>query len=463
MIATTFRVDLSAFALDAHLLRRHDCRLPAAANAPASMDEITFRQLLSRHVTSLLDERTLAKGADYVRRGRVLATHYEPGKGEGALIGKVKGTAPSPYVAGMRLISRGKRIELDSYCTCPVEVDCKHVAATALFVMRGGMANPALEIAPPAGPQLGPWKQWLEALQPHALHAPVVSAVVETKGTERVVGIALRIGSGALPILNAQAVWLTPGKRGGFVSPRPIKASLDDPAPWAVLRGDEFRMIADLRMRTPSIEGGGYFDLHDVAGEALLEELLATLPCYLDKPSNGLIKLGARHALRIGWIARDDGTQKLALSVDAAAPATRLLRIGGLWYFDPAAHEIGRVDGETRLAEAVLRAPPLLPEQVPLLMARWHEAPLLATLPKPDAAAEIERRDVSPIPVLTLRALALTNISGVRYQAGLVRLGFDYGGVRVPMFPAPARERRRVGDRVIEIVRDRASEVAASE
>jgi len=428
------------------------------------MDEITFRQLLSRHVTSLLDERTLAKGADYVRRGRVLATHYEPGKGEGALIGKVKGSAPSPYVAGVRLIGRGSRIELDSYCTCPVEVDCKHVAATALYVMRGGMANPAVEIAPPAGPQLGPWKQWLEALQPHAPHAPNDTAVTVPRADERVCGIALRIGDGALPTLNAQAVWLTRGKRGGLVSPQPIKASLDDPAPWAVLRGDEFRLIADLRMRTPSAgAAAGWFELHAGEGEALLEELLATLPCYVDKPSSGLLKLGPRRALRIGWIARDDGTQKLALSVDAATPATQLLRIGGLWYRDPATHEIGRVDGEVRLAEAVLRAPPLLPEQVPLLMARWHEAPLLATLPKPDAAAEIERREVSPVPVLTLRALALTNIAGVRYQAGLVRLGFDYGGVRVPMFPAPLRERRRVGDRVIEILRDRASEVAASE
>ncbi|MEO5624586.1 MAG: hypothetical protein ABIQ70_01085, partial [Dokdonella sp.] len=132
------------------------------------MDEITFRQLLSRRLASLMDKRTLEKGADYVRRGRVLATHYEPGKGEGALIGKVKGSAPHPYVAGVRLIGEGARVQLDSYCTCPVEFECKHVAATALYVLRGGWANPAVEIAPPAGPQLGPWKQWLEALQPHA-------------------------------------------------------------------------------------------------------------------------------------------------------------------------------------------------------------------------------------------------------------------------------------------------------
>ena len=429
------------------------------------MDEITFRQLLSRQLASLMDKRTLEKGADYVRRGRVLATHYEPGKGEGALIGKVKGSAPHPYIAGLRLIGEGARVQLDSYCTCPVEFECKHVAATALYVLRGGIANPAVDIAPRAGPQLGPWKQWLEALQPHApLHAATTAIAPDATKSARVCGIILRASPGALPTLQAQAVWLKVGKRGGFTAPQPIQASYGQPAPWAALRGDEFRLIANLRMRTPSIGvGSGWFELHDADDENLLVELLAALPCFFEKPASGRLQSGPSRALRIGWDAREDGTQKLVLSVDAAASNTRLLRMGGLWYCDPQTRQIGRVDGEVRLAEAVLRAPSLLPEQVPLLMARWHEAPLLATLPKPDVAGEIERRESSPVPVLTLRALPLTGPGGVRYQAGLVRLGFDYGGVRLPMFPAPPRERRREGNRVIEIVRDRASEIAASE
>src|SRR5690606_15819398 len=194
------------------------------------------------------------------------------------------------------------------------------------------------------------------------------------------------------------------------------------------------------------------------ADGTLLESLLATLPCFFDKVSAGRITAGPMRALRIGWLAGADGTQKLALSVDATSPDTLLLRIGGLWYFDPATRELGRVDGDTRLAEAVLRAPPLLPEQVPLLMERWRDTPLLAALPMP-VEQQVEPIDAKPVPVLTLRTVNVSNGLN-RYQAGVARLAFDYGGVRLPPFPAPARERRRQGERIVEIRRDRAVESA---
>jgi hypothetical protein len=424
------------------------------------VDEITFRQLLARNVASLLDKRTLDKGAEYLRRGHVLARHYEPGKGEGSLIGMVKGSAIDPYVAGLRLIDRGVRIELDSYCTCPLESACKHVAATALSLLRAGAAA-ALDVTPPPGSQLGAWKQWLDALHGPSTPAGQARAPAEAG---RICGIVLRMGEAALPRLCAEPVWLKPGKRGGFVSPQKMQPAHDGSAPWTGLAAEEFRLIADLRMRTLAYDGvGESFELRNAADEALLEELLTALPCFFERPANGRLQAGPRRALRIGWDAREDGSQKLALSIDAASAKTQLLRVDGLWYHDPEARTIGRISGDVRLVEAVLRAPPLLPEQVPLLMERWRDAPLLAALPTPSAAGEIERRQVSPTAVLTLRAFAATAPGGARYQAGSARLGFDYAGVRLPMSPAPARERRRQGERVIEIVRDRAAEIAASE
>ncbi|MFI4970557.1 MAG: SWIM zinc finger domain-containing protein, partial [Lysobacterales bacterium] len=424
------------------------------------MDETTFRQLLSRHVSELLDANTLSKGADYMRRGHVLATHYEGGDEEGALIGTVRGSAPDPYAAGVRIVRVGGRVKLDSYCTCPMEYACKHVAATALYEMRGKPIRP-VAVSPPPVPQLGAWKNWLDALHVVAAQNGAARSIARA---DSVCGILLRAGDGALPSLLAQVVRLKPGKRGGFVSPQPLQPSWQDPEPWSGLDAEEFRLVATLRMRTAAHTGAGeWFELRGPSDEALMEDLLTTLPCFFEKPAAGRLKTGGARALRIGWQAREDGTQKLALSVDAASPKTRLLRVGGLWYVDPATREVGRVDGEARLAEAVLRAPPLLPEQVPLLMERWQDAPLLATLPKPAATGAVERREVQPLAVLTLRAVPALATGGARYLAGNVRLAFDYAGVRLPAFPAPPRERRRQGDRVIEVVRDRASEIAALE
>ncbi len=427
------------------------------------MDEITFRQLLSRHVGSLLDSRTLQKGADYLNHGRVLRMHYEAGDGEGALIGMVQGSATDPYAAGVRIRQEGARVKLDSYCTCPMQTACKHVAATVLRVLRTELQRSAGDAMAPAAAQLGAWKYWLDALRAPPARTATTAQAAPPDGT--ICGILLGATENALvPQVQAQAVRLKPGKRGGFIAPRSLQPSEFDPLPWASLSADEFRLVAALRMRAPTdTYPGEWFELSSVKDETLLETLLGALPCFFEKSSAGQLKLGPRRALRIGWDARDDGTQKLALSVDAASPKTRLLRIGGLWYCDPVAREIGRVDGEVRLAEAVLRAPSLLPEQVPLLMERWQDAPLLATLPKPEAAGVIERREVKPQPVLTLRTIAMLGVGATRHQTGCVRLAFDYGGVRLPAMPAPPKERRRQGGRVIEVVRDRATEIVALE
>ena len=341
------------------------------------MDEGTFHSLLTGNLSRLLDPRTLEKGAEYVRRGHVLGTHYEPDGEGGTLVGMVKGGAIDPYVAAVHLLRDRARVRLDSHCTCPLQSGCKHVAATALALLRGVPAGAADEHPVPSG-QLGPWKNWLDALLAPAQNGPVLAA----ERAASVCGILLRAGEGALPRLQAQAVRLQRGKRGGFVSPQPLQPSYGEPAPWSGLSPNEFRLVADLRMRRPSPEagGGGWFDLRRVADETLLEELLGALPCFFEKTAGGRLQPGPQRALRIGWVAREDGTQKLALSVDATSAKTRLLRVGGLWYCDPVAHRIGRVDGEVRLAEAVLRAPPLLPEQVPLLLERWKDAPLLAAL-----------------------------------------------------------------------------------
>jgi superfamily II DNA or RNA helicase len=427
------------------------------------VDEATFRQLLFRNIEHLLDRRTLDKGADYLRQGRVLETAYEPDTRGCTLTGVVRGSARAhPYFVEIRLSrpdNNDDRISMYSDCTCPLETDCEHVAAVALSKLCGHLIADA---APPPAPQLGAWKHWLEALQSAP---PAVQGQAPAAASETLCAIVLRADGGGLSPIHAQAVRIKRGKRGGFVSPRPLLHTYDNHDPWQGLSADEFRLIAELRMCAPASNGlyAGWFELTGSADGALLEKLLTGLPCFFDKPSSGQLTLGPRRALRIGWDAREDGTQKLTLSVDAASPKTRLLAADGLWYWDPQACTIGHVDGEPRLAQAVLRAPPLLPEQVPLLMERWRDAPLLAALPKPAQTGAIERRQVKPQPVLTLRALAVKASNSPHYQAGCARLAFDYAGARVPASPAPLSERRRQNGCIVEIVRDRASEVAALE
>jgi superfamily II DNA or RNA helicase len=384
----------------------------------------------------------------------VIEARLDLGAAGPSLVGVVQGSVRDPYLCGVTVTGEGEDPRLDNFCTCPLGFDCKHVAAALLAVLRE-----ATTAAAGASPRLGPWQPWLDALA----DAPPIRPLAAAAAAERRCAVILQEAPGTPPRLRAQATWVRPGKRGGFVAPQPMQRSYGA-SPWGALAGEEFRLIAALRMGTPSYGGAGeWYELRGGEGETLLLELLHHLPCFFHKPARGQLRAGPLRALRIGWAARVDGTQKLVLAVDGASAAASLFRIEGLWYHDPEAREIGRVDGEVRLAEAVLRAPALLPEQVPLLLQRWKDTPLLAALPQPRATREIERREVKPTAVLTLHALPALTPGGQAYEAGLVRLGFDYGGIRLPGRAGKPVERRLEGDRLIELVRDRATEIAAWE
>ena len=285
------------------------------------MDESTFRLWLSQRAESALDLATLEKGADYLRRGRVRRTWYDRTDAKsGALHGNVQGSAPEPYTATVRIALNGSaQPHLRTQCTCPLGGDCKHVAALVLKALDAAAPVPLL----PADPPLGPWASWLDTLE-----APAAAPVEKTAERERVFGFVLRLGAGALPGLQAQPVWLTPGKRGGFVAPRPIQPHLVGD-PWAGLSAAQFEHVAQLRMRTPA--SAGAYLLTEARDEALLEALLADYPCFMDRPSAQRIALGPQRALGWQWQSYEDGSQKLMPVLAEASPKARLLRIGRLW------------------------------------------------------------------------------------------------------------------------------------
>ncbi|MBN8482845.1 MAG: hypothetical protein J0L88_14775, partial [Xanthomonadales bacterium] len=430
------------------------------------MDESLYRQLLSRSVTSVLDRPTLDKGADYLRQGRVREIRFNRDGGDGGiLLGSVKGSEPQPYTVGIRIAVNGGRPHVDTQCTCPLEGECKHVAAIALKMLGARPTDlPPVDARTPKGADLGPWRTWFESLE--APRAPLPRAPAPDPA--QVFGILLRIGEGALPRLLAQPVWLKPNRRGGLGSPQPVGHTYYGGDPWERLTPEQFEHVARLRMGASGYAGSGaWYTLTGLRDESLLEILLASHPCFVDKPSAGRAHLAAPRALGWDWHTGNDGSQTLIARLDGEHAKTRLLRIDGVWYFDAQTREFGRVDGDARLVEAALRAPPLLPEHAPLVADRLKKTEVARELPTPARPAMAEAHRVVPVPVLTLRAfpvLTFSNGTPLRYHAGAVRLGFDYGGPRLAFAPYGAgRERRMHEGRLLEVVRDRSAEIAAVE
>ncbi|MEZ5460193.1 SNF2-related protein [Dokdonella sp.] len=428
------------------------------------MEESVFRQLLSRSANAVLDQHTLAKGAEYLRRGRVREIWYESLGQAGTLFGSIQGRDTSPYTAAILIGINGGKPKFDTQCTCPLEGECKHVAAIALKMLGNG--SEPLEARPVATPgrgDLGAWKPWFDSFSDPPKPARRPSAAVDPG---LVFGILLRVGDGTLPGIQAQPVWLKPNKRGGLGSPQPVGQFQFGADPWQRLTVHQFEHVARLRMASPHYASSAWYPLTGERDEALLEILLAEYPCFVEKPSRGQVKLGETRTLDWGWQLFEDGNQKLVPKLDVADAATRLLRIAQIWYYDPGKLAIGRVEGDTRVIDAALRAPALMPEHAEFVVEHWHKTQQLEGLPKPARASAPETHKVVPTPVLTLRAFPVMTVSaGIanRYQAGSVRLSFDYDGPRLPFSPVKPRERRLHDGKLLEIVRDRSAEIAACE
>ncbi|HTQ16773.1 DEAD/DEAH box helicase [Mycobacterium sp.] len=156
----------------------------------------------------VLDADTWRRGVSYAQEGRVLSCVWDPKLH--SLFGGVCGSNDRIYTTRVQLWSADFAtwdVESGS-CSCPVQVNCKHVAAIVLAaaVPNGVSAQrqPPLPL-PPAPPA---WRQSLDALLPSA---PTTDRI----GTPLAIELSLTV-SGASRTLDARVV--RPGKRGGWVA-----------------------------------------------------------------------------------------------------------------------------------------------------------------------------------------------------------------------------------------------------
>lgn len=100
-------------------------------------------------ITSLVGSTLLSRGRTYSRKGAVFGVEWNPKSLE--LKGKVQGTRDNPYRtrASFKSGVGGLRLEW-GHCSCPVQFNCKHVAALLLEISKGpAMEQPVLlEMAP---------------------------------------------------------------------------------------------------------------------------------------------------------------------------------------------------------------------------------------------------------------------------------------------------------------------------
>ena len=168
------------------------------------MQGLTYPRISLDRAAARLDRDTFRRGTDYARNGRVLRCLWSPDAG--SLVGSVRGNRGRAYATTVHLV----RGPADTWtlkggrCSCPMQVDCKHVAALVVTA-AGSDQTPTVHAT---------WQQSLEALLPETARQTGAGAASRVPIP---LGVELNLITGAdSPTLEARVV--RPGKRGGWIA-----------------------------------------------------------------------------------------------------------------------------------------------------------------------------------------------------------------------------------------------------
>ncbi len=344
----------------------------------------------------------LRRGQRYARERRVLWLERRETGHERILVGEVRGSRRTPYRVHVRAWLRDERWRIESHCSCPVQVACKH--AVALLLHAGG-GDSAIATAPPPA-HTGVSSQPREGR---------IGWLGNSLGEQRALG--LRLGR-----------WRAAG--GGW---RFEALSAAEVLPeWRESLSVESQMLLAATGRSKPVWFDG--DYWWLPAAALTEAVLAVAAegsCGWQRPGL-LLTPGDDRVLEWSWTIDARGCQRL----NAHAGGGDCVRLGDRWlYADGMARQIGRLSSEldAALIGELLTMAPLPASAVAAFVAR-QRARLPAAFPLPHELA-VERPPVEPpLPILTLHQSAATFEARGRKGARLIafaRLSFRYGPARV--------------------------------
>jgi hypothetical protein len=387
----------------------------------------------------------LEKGRSYQRRGAVRDLHAD--KGGQRLIADVQGTRRRPYRVFAEF-QPGPHMRLSGRCSCPVVIDCKHVAA----VLLEALSNPPQGIvaADPLGGSVAGWLDRLRRGSSKPVRTPeeIVFRVNTSPDPGQPFTLDLRV---------ARVL-----KSGAYGADRSCPSGIETSTAKYVQPED--RLIARL-MRSLSIESPQLPDDPDTL-HLVMERIVATGRCRWREIASPPLALGPRRSARLGWRLGENGQQSAAI-VDIEGGAIGL-PCAAPWYVDPEARLAGPLafDLPSGLVAGFLAAPPIDPVQAAALGGVFEREFRGFALPRPPADIVEEVHDAAPVPLLRLANRRhnwsyWTPSREADDSLDIVLFGIAYDGRVIDLAADPEEMRRVEGGRLVVQRRDIAAERAA--
>jgi len=434
------------------------------SDAPKLSGRLQQKQILGFFSRSAVD-----KAFAYRAQGRVSALQISEDLNRVA--SRVSGTGSKPYRVEIDLEFDGSRlIDIDGTCSCPMALNCKHVAATlfealhqpakAVSISHGPHGAASANVAP-VEPVL-PYQiaEWIEVVGRTVRTADYPSDVTQRLLYYLRPGIAAT-GTPCIDVSLASAKILKTGELGSRVSQPHLHDFAIDRAPKYYLASD-----IDVLAQLTSEYRSGYVLGRRAYSSDVLRRIVATGRAFWRDHTGTPLQWGEARNGRIEWRQ----VSKEAISPHLIVESAVALNAEPPVYVDSAAGLIGpvRLNLPERTASRLLLAPAIPPSHVAQVAARLGtKLPELdpGWLPTPPAPAV--RINVDPAPVLRLMlghkaAHAYYHGDRTPDRVPLARLSFRYGSVEIELSESGHRVELFLDGNVYVVSRRRAKEKEAS-
>ncbi len=456
-------------------------------------------------VEACFDRQDFERGRGYWRKGAVQDLVVD--KGGHHLNARVHGSRPKPYrvtinVTAGRPLKSGAlaRPRIDSKCSCPVAVNCKHAVAVCLESLShqqsrlvGKNSGPAknrddklsrdqkieaiisslpphiratIKHRPPSSSMSDDaFDQWLESLK----RAEAVAA--ETAAPRESILYILDVGEDLNTTppqknMTIAAVIASAGADGSFSGSRKIAAHMLGQSQARFMTEDD-KIIGKLMQDSAHFAGDEFksppgdpeiFDL-------LMRRVIATGRCFLQTPESKPLVLAEHKTAKLGWNVEVDGSQVPAIIVQGDKGNHVVLTAAHPWYVDSKTRQTGPLTFQTPLSmvRRFLAGPKLQPSAVATMAKKMASHAIPGVIEAPRSIRIENRGPTVPVPCLRLtshmvKASAWENQKGVDRLHNIALLHYEYDGIVIDPTNAPDVVRRNEGDRVIAIPRDRIAE-----
>jgi len=339
------------------------------------------------------------------------------------LFARVQGTQRNHYELEVNFDSKGNPVE--AYCSCPVELDCKHAVAALLAYRQSRADLPQRHYAQPGGtpnqysasigtdsPAATWWHRWTASIDRST--SQINTDTVSSHPRSRIYSLSCSrfhgvLGAGVVMTLldapRTAAGHFNKGRRAdqvsGYGSYDTEITSLDkdiEALGAALLRSDNGRWTHDT----------GRYELTRRAGQTMLELSLRSGRCFLDNDRRQVLTEGRARTLSVVWQAVSSNTQQLVATLEGL-DQWWAVTTDPPWWIDPVSATTGPIqtDLSGEQLALLLEAPTLSETELEALVdlqseqhSEYGDPSLLP--PPPVTLAPII--DVTPSPVLLLRS-----------------------------------------------------------